>query len=53
MKINIKYDKNISKVLSERLQNQPIQKPIWNELGLRDETPSSILSLQKQSMDGK
>ena len=48
MKINIKYDKNISKVLSERLQNQPTQKPIWKELGI-----PSLDSLHKQFMEGK
>ena len=34
MKIHIKYDKNISKVLSERLCNQPTQKPIFKELNI-------------------
>ena len=34
MKIHVKYDKNISKVLSERLCNQPTQKPIFKELNI-------------------
>jgi len=53
VKINIKYDKKAEELLSERLCNQSQTKPIWNELGLRDETPSSILSLQKQFMEDK
>ena len=51
MKINVEYDKKAEELLSERLCNQSQTKPIWNELGLRDETPSSIISLQKQFME--
>ncbi len=34
MKINIKYDKKAEELLSEGLRNQPLQKPIWKELGI-------------------
>ena len=53
LKINVEYDKKAEELLSERLCNQSQTKPIWNELGLRDETPSSIISLQKQFMEEK